>query len=296
MFATPSRTLFSLPYWIAEHRGFFREEGLAPHLEIIGSGDLIKARLRSGETLLSIDPAAGVITDVHAGGPIRILAGNARRPPLFVIAQPEIQTLADLRGKTFGVLSLKEGSSKFIPKIAAAGGLTPQDYRVIEIGGAPTRVKLLAERKIDVGLQPMPLNYEAEAAGYTNLGWTGDYEPDYQFTTINANIEWAKAEPAQAVALLRALLRGQAFADEHPDIAASIVAAELNTEERYALAALEDNARLGILDRELNWSESALLKVFEDVKADGLIAEDARFEPARYGAPQYLEQAKASLR
>ncbi len=295
MFATPSRTLFALPYWIAEYRGFFQDEGIAPHLEIIGSGEQIKARLRSGETLMSIDPAEGVMIDVHAGGPLRILAGNARKPPLFVIAQPEIKTLADLRGKTFGVLSLREGSSKFIPKIAAAGGLTPSDYKIVEIGGAPTRIKLLAERKIDVGLQPMPLNYEAEAQGYTNLGWTGVYEPDYQFTTLNANVEWAAREPRLAVSILRALLRAQRFALTNPDAASDIIASELRTEKAYALQALRETASLGILDPELNWSDIGLAKVFRNLQDDGLVPPNTSFEVDRYVAREYLRQAKASL-
>jgi ABC-type nitrate/sulfonate/bicarbonate transport system substrate-binding protein len=295
MFATPSRTLFALPYWIAEHRGFFKDEGISPRIEIIGSGEQIKASLRSGEILMSIDPADGVMTDVHSGGPLRILAGNARKPPLFVIAQPEIRTLADLRGKTFGVLSLREGSSKFIPKIAAAAGLSPSDYKVVEIGGAPTRVKLLAERKIDVALQPMPLNYEAQARGYTDLGWTGVYEPDYQFTTLNANIEWARREPQQAARMLRALLRGQRFALTDPETAARIVAIELRTEEPYALQAIRESARLGILDPELNWSEAGLNRIFLNLKEDGLVPPDLPFEIGRYVAPEYLRQAKAPL-
>ena len=38
-----------------------------------------------------------------------------------------------------------------------------------------------------------PLSYQAEAAGFSNLGWTGDFEPDWQFTAINANSAVGKA-------------------------------------------------------------------------------------------------------
>jgi ABC-type nitrate/sulfonate/bicarbonate transport system substrate-binding protein len=234
--------------------------------------------------------------DVLAGGPLRILAGNACKPPLFVMAQPEIRSAADLRGKTFGVLSLREGSSKFIEKFAKAGGLKPGDYTVVEVGGAPARVKLLAERTIDAGLQPMPLNYELEARGFSNLGWTGEFEPHYQFTSFNASRDMAQREPSLAVALLRALLRGQRFAAAHPDEASAIVASELGCEPRHALDALRDSERLGIFEPDLNWSGPGLQRIFNNLEEDQAVLAGTRFELERYVLADYLRQAQADRR
>ena len=292
LIATPSQTMFALPYWIAVHRGFFSDEGLAPSLEFIASGDLINQGLRSGRIALAIGPPDGVMMDALAGGPLRILAGNACKPPLFVIAQPEIRSAADLRGKTFGVLSLREGSSKFIEKFAKTGGLKPGDYRVVEVGGAPARVKLLAERAIDAGLQPMPLNYELEALGFSNLGWTGDFVPHHQFTSINANLNWAQREPSLAAALLRAFMRGHHFAITHPDEASEILAPELGCDVGHALNALRDSARLQIFDTDLNWSVPALQRIFRNLQEDNAVPRDAPFEIERYVLPDYLDKAR----
>jgi len=292
LIATPSRTLFALPYWIAVHRGFFKDEGLAPDLEFIASGEQINNGLRSGRIDLAIGPPDGVILDALAGGPLRIIGGNACKPPLFVIAQPEIKSAADLRGKTFGVLSLREGSSKFIALVAASGGLKPGDYNVVEVGGAPARVKLLTNRTIDVGLQPMPLNYELEALGFSNLGWTGDFVPHYQFTSINANLNWAQREPSLAAALLRAFMRGHHFAITHPDEASEILAPELGCDVGHALNALRDSARLQIFDTDLNWSVPALQRIFRNLQEDNAVPRDAPFEIERYVLPDYLDKAR----
>jgi NitT/TauT family transport system substrate-binding protein len=291
--ATPSKTLFALPYWVAIERGYFADEGLTPALEFVASGDLINERLRSGSIAMAIGPPDGVILDVLAGGPLRIVGGNACKPPLFVMAQPEIRTLADLRGKTFGVLSLREGSSKFIAKIAAAGGLGPGDYKIVEAGGAPARVKLLTERKIDVGLQPMPLNYELETCGFTNLGWTGEYEPHYQFTTINVHRDWTEREPSLVVSMLRAMLRGQRFATEEPEEASSIVAAALGCEPTHALKALHDSARLGIFDPNLHWSEAGLQRILRNLNDDRALPPGTSFDIERYILPDCLRKATA---
>lgn len=290
--ATPSRTLFGLPFWMAEWKGFFSEEGIDAHLEIGGTGDRIKSGLRSGEFLMSIDPPDGVLIDVSNGGSLRILAGNACKPPLFVIAQPEIRTLAQLRGKTFGVLSMREGSSKFIPLIATAAGLVPDDYRIIEVGGAPARAKLLDQKAIDVGLQPMPLNYEAEAKGYSNLGWTGVYEPHYQFTTVNADISRIERDPSLAVSVLRALVRGQRWALANPDEAAPALAERLDTEVRHAAASIREASELGILDSELTVSEPGFARISANLTDDGLVRPHAAPGMADCTALNYLAKAR----
>jgi NitT/TauT family transport system substrate-binding protein len=291
--ATPSRTLFALAYWIALHQGYFADEGLTPELEFVASGDLINDGLRNGRIAMAISPPDGVILDVLAGGPLRIVGGNACKPPLFVIAQPEIRTVADLRGKTFGVLSLREGSSKFIAKFTEAGGLKPGDYTIVEAGGAPARVKLLDERKIDVGLQPMPLNYELEERGFTNLGWTGEIEPHYQFTTLNTSRELAEREPMLVVSILRALLRGQRFATTESAQASSIVAAGLGCEIGHALKALQDSARLGIFDPDLRWSDAALQRNVCNLNDDRALPAGTSYDIERFILSDFLRKARA---
>lgn len=294
MFATPSRTFFALPYWIAEHRGFFKDEGVVPSLELIGDSGKIRDRLRSGETKLAIDTADGVLLDVLIGGPLRIVGGNARRPPLFLVARSDIRTLADLRGATFGVLSLSEGSSKLIPKIMASAGLSPSDYTIVAAGGAPARATLLRERKIDAALQPMPLHYEAEAEGFNCLAWAGTHEPEWQFNTINANIEWARRESQTIVALLRALLRAQSFMLTNPDEAARIAATELRTELRFSARAVTDAIELGIFNPGFECSISALARIFQNMQDDGAIPSGEKFQLERFVDHEFLHRASRS--
>jgi ABC-type nitrate/sulfonate/bicarbonate transport system substrate-binding protein len=148
-----------------------------------------------------------VIIDAYKGGTLRLIAGNTGKLPHFIIARPHIKTLKDLRGANFGILSEKEGSTYVVQDIAKAIGLTPADYKMTAVGGAPTRWKLLQAGKIDVGLQPFPLSYIAEDAGFTNLGSVIPFVPEWQFTTINADLAWATKNPPCAAS--RAVQRGR---------------------------------------------------------------------------------------
>ena len=161
--------------------------------------------LRAGTHQIGIASIESVIADSYKGGKVRIVAGIAKRPPHFIIAQPEIKTLADLKGKTIGVVSMHEGTTFFVADIAKAGGFKLEDVKVEAVGGSPTRARLLKERKIDMGLQPYPLSYEAEAQGFTNLGAMAKLVPDYQFVSVMVDETWARANRAALVGFLKAL-------------------------------------------------------------------------------------------
>ena len=179
-----SRTVFYMPAWTAEKQGFFKEAGLDVNIEVYDGSEKIFHDLRAGTHQIAIASIESVIAESYKGGTLRIVAGIAKRPPHFIIGQPEIKTLADLKGKTIGVVSMHEGTTFFVADIAKAGGFAPNDVRVEAVGGSPTRARLLKERKIDMGLQPYPLSYEAEAQGFSNLGAMAKLVPDYQFVSV----------------------------------------------------------------------------------------------------------------
>ena len=228
--ANVSRTLFSLPLWVAQRQGFMKDEGLDARSHILDNAEKINAVLRSGEMQIAMSTPEAVVVDAYRGGTLRIIAGNTGKLPHFIITKPEIKTLAQLRGANFGVLSDKEGTTYVVQDIAKAIGLTPpSDYKITVVGGSPTRWRLLKEGKIDAGLQPFPLSYEAEAAGFTNLGSVIPYVPDWQFTSVNADQKWAEKNRDVVVRFLRALQRGRDFMNTNRAEVAKIAAEELRT-------------------------------------------------------------------
>jgi len=290
--ATPSRVIFAIPFWVAEHKGYFKDENIEATLEVVPTGKEITERLKSGASQFSIVGPDASIIDAYQNGSLRIVAGIVRKPPLFLIAKPGIKTFADLKGANIGALSLTEGSSKLLIKMAHAEGLTREDLNITAVGGAPARHGLLKDGKIDAGMQPMPLNYEAEALGFNNLGWAGKYEPDWQFTTVNTDGEWARRNPKVVTGFVRALLRGQESIFANPEEAAKIAAQVLKTPEPLAARAIAEAVRLGILDPRLNWSEQGLRKMFENMQADGAVPADRKFEVVRVVDDSYLRAAQ----
>src|SRR4051794_37981903 len=71
--ANVSRTLFSLPLWIAQRRGFMKDEGLETTSSILDNAEKINAALRSGEMQIAMGTPEAVIIDGYNGGTLRII-------------------------------------------------------------------------------------------------------------------------------------------------------------------------------------------------------------------------------
>jgi ABC-type nitrate/sulfonate/bicarbonate transport system substrate-binding protein len=287
-----SRTVFYLPAWTAEKQGFFKDEGLDVKIEVYDGSEKIFHDLRAGTHQIAIASIESVIAEAYKGGTLRIVAGIAKRPPHFIIAQPEIKTLADLKGKTIGVVSMHEGTTFFVADIAKAGGFALGDVKVEAVGGSPTRARLLKERKIDMGLQPYPLSYEAEAQGFTNLGAMAKLVPDYQFVSVMVDENWASKNRRVLAGFLKALRRGTEYMFAHPDESAELGAKELRTSPAFARRALEDTLSMDIMARDLSLTDASLRRVFSIMQQAGVLGRDLPFEPAKFVDESYLAESR----
>ena len=292
MSPTSRARLFSLPLWVAQRQGFMKDEGLDTTSHILDNAEKINTALRSGQMQIAMGTPEAVVIDAYQGGTLRIIAGNTGRLPHFIITKPEIKTLAQLRGANIGILSEKEGSTYVVQDIAKAIGLTPADYRMTAVGGAPTRWRLLKEGKIDAGLQPFPLSYEAEAAGFNNLGSVIPFVPDWQFTTINVDRKWAEQNRDVVVRFLRAVQRGRDFMNTNRAEVAQIAAVELRTTVELANRALDDMEKLKILDPQLGINERGMAKVFDTLQKSGDIAADRTFDLKVVTDLSYWQQSR----
>lgn len=290
-----SAGIFYLPMWIAIEKGFFKQEGV--DFDLVDSPSQaasVDAMLDGGMPVAMPGPEVA-FHDKADKDRVRIIAGNAERPPHFLIAQSRFKTVSDLRGATIGVISLTEGTTFLAQKMCAAAGLKRADYTIIAAGGAGARSKLMDEGKIDACLQPFPLSYQAEAKGFSNLGWVGKQEPDWQFGVMVANRAWLDGNVDTAARMLRGGIRGRRFMDEHRGEAAEIAARRMDTTVALTRRAIDDCLRLRIMDPNLHWSEHGMEEVYKAVQQAGMLPADRPFRVLDYVDPRPLSLAMKSV-
>jgi ABC-type nitrate/sulfonate/bicarbonate transport system substrate-binding protein len=66
--------------WLAEQRGYLRDEGLTVRLRSFGSTDGTTAALRDGIVPITIGSPEGSIANALGGGDLRLVSGFVNRP------------------------------------------------------------------------------------------------------------------------------------------------------------------------------------------------------------------------
>ena len=288
-----SRTYFNMPLWIAAEHGYFADEGLSVEGTIFGNASQVPP-LIDGTFQAFIGSPELAIQNAAAGGPLRIVAGNAGKLVHSLIARAPFRRIEDLRGATIGIFTFTEGTFFHARAMLAAHGLNyPGDYQVKETGGVPPRHKALLAGEIDAGLQSVPWNYVAEEAGMNNLGDASDTVPDWQFVSINVNREWAAKNRDTLVRFLRALKRGTDWLYGHRAEASEIAARELPAPLHHAERAWDFFTGSNALTRDMSINLKGLAANIATLKEAGLLARDAPADPAFYIDASYLAAARA---
>ncbi len=290
---TVSKTYFYVPYWAAQKQAFFAAAGLEVHTTLLGNASQIEP-LESGKLDVVIGAPEGVLQNAAAGGRLRLIAGHTGRLSHFIIAQPRFRKVEDLRGATIGILSMTEGTFFHVQKILGAHGLRfPADYKVKETGGAPPRHKALVEKTIDMGLQSIPWVYLEEALGFSNLGDVADYVPDWQFNTVNANIERARERRETMVRFLKALLQATEWVYTHRAESAAIAAQEMDISRDHAERGWDYYTGKAVLTRELEINPRGLAAVIDSQRSAGLLPGGFASDPESCFEREFLAAAKA---
>jgi len=288
-----SRTFFNMPLWTGLENGYFAEAGLAVETNIFGNASQAPPLL-DGTFQFVIGSPEVTMQNAAAGGPLRIIAGNAGKLVHSLIARAPFKRIEDLRGTTVGILNTKEGTFFHVKTMLAAHGLHhPGDYTVKETGGVPPRHKALLEGTIDAGLQSVPWNYVAEDEGMRNLGNVIDYVPDWQFVSINANDQWAAAHEEIIHRFLRAMLRGTEWLYAHRTESSRIAAREMPAPLHHAEHAWDYFNETDALTRDMSVNMAGLAKVIATLQEAGLLPAESSAEPSFYVNDRYLRAARA---
>jgi ABC-type nitrate/sulfonate/bicarbonate transport system substrate-binding protein len=146
-----------------------------------------------------------------AGADLIVVAGDSTVPIYTLIVHPSIKSYADLKGKRLAVTGPTDPLNYILARMLAANGLTPSDYEMIGLGGAPQRLAAVQKEGVAGALINQPSDFIALASGFSSLGLSTDYVDNFQYTITGVRRDWAKKNHALVVRFLRAYLKACEF-------------------------------------------------------------------------------------
>jgi ABC-type nitrate/sulfonate/bicarbonate transport system substrate-binding protein len=206
-------TLLGRPiqFVVADKQGLFAKYGVEVLNDNKKNSDELRADLAAGKgdvAYLAVDNAVAMVELAHQDVVI-VMGGEGSQNEL--IAQKDIKTVADLRGKTLIVDAPNTAYALQMKKILALGGLAAgKDYEIKPLGATPQRLIAMREQKDFAGsmLGP-PVSLVAKKEGFVSLGSVQRLIGPYQAAGFFTQRSWAKDHRDLLVRFLSACIESQ---------------------------------------------------------------------------------------
>ena len=206
-------TLLGRPLQIiaGEKLGLLTKHGIEIHNENKKNSDELRADLAAGNgdlAYLAVDNAVAMV-ELAREDVVIVMGGEGSQNEL--IAQPEIRSISELRGKTLIVDAPNTAYALQLKKILQLNGMSAgKDYEIKPFGATPQRLIAMREHKEFAGsmLGP-PASILAKHQGFVSLGAVPELIGPYQAAGFFTKRQWAKEHREELVAFLAAVIEGQ---------------------------------------------------------------------------------------
>ncbi|HEY7220772.1 MAG TPA: ABC transporter substrate-binding protein [Candidatus Binatia bacterium] len=250
----------------AQQKGFFKDENLDAEIIRMNPNVAITALATGDVDYCQLFGA--VVGGAIAGLPVRIVAGFLDNWPMTLIAQPEYQSLKDLKGKTLGISSFGATPDVAARMMLKHAGIDPEkEIKVLALGSDAARLTALSQRVVDVIVISPPADAQMEKQGYRILARA--YEMfNFPYLGLGTHTRKIKEKPDEIRRVIKATIRANRFIRDHRDEAVRTLISWGKVEREFAYA-----------------SYDALRNLFN---ADGAVPED--------GLKLVIDQARRSAK
>ncbi len=279
-----------LPFHVAYHKGFYREQGIDLEM-IFMSTQAVNAAFVRGD----IDYSAavnGIIQTIVRGAPAKILACAVDRPLQSFVSKRDIRSARELKGKKVGG-STPGGTASLMADLALKHfGLEPgKDVAVVPLRG--NRVAALETGAVDAALLGVPENIIAVDKGYNELLFLGDivHFPQYGF---GASVKKIQESPEEVYGMVRATLRGLIFSldNRNRDETINIILKQWQLSDKRLAAEMLRQLGRGVT-RDMSAKPEGMQLMIDLVREDSKVSQP--FTVAQIVDYSFLEKARRDL-
>jgi NitT/TauT family transport system substrate-binding protein len=242
MSVSGSYNMIFLAAGVAQHKGYFKDEGLDADIVVMSAPASIAA-LSNGDidyTLLT----GSVIRAAIRGLPVRIVAGLMSSSAHVFLARPEIKTIKELSGKKIGLAGFGDATHVLARMILAKHGIDPdKEVQFIGLGSDSGRFTALQQNLADMVVTSPPWDFEGKKLGYNIL--TRAYEHvNYPLAGVGVNQKSLQTNRAQVKRVIKSLVRANRFMRENREESVKILVAWGKGKPEHAYASYDSTVKI----------------------------------------------------
>jgi NitT/TauT family transport system substrate-binding protein len=189
----PAISGINAPLWYATEQNLFSKYGLDVELIYIPTALQVTRVVLTGDSQIAFSGGAPVVNAVLSGADLVFIGGVANVPAFYMMALPEIKSVADLKGKTVGVTRFGSSTDFALRYLVQKNGFNPEkDLNILQLGGMPELAAALSKRLIVAAPLSAPTHIRARAAGaqpLLDMAKAGVYFPHTAVITSRAYLK-----------------------------------------------------------------------------------------------------------
>ncbi len=271
--AYPSLNTSVFSLIVGQKEGYFKEEGI--NLELLSvRGEIAIRTTLAGEVDFFTNAGSGVAAAVR-GVPVRLITVFQDKPGWDLIAEPEIKSVSQLRGKTIGIMS-PEGSLAVVAReILRKNGMDPaKDVNLVVMGGDEVRFPALQTKSIQATLFNTAMSLRAQKEGFRKLGTASDYANLVEGGLVTS-VDKIKQNPDKIYRFVRGAMKGLAYFITKRESAIKYMMDNLRMKDRELVSSIYDiQTRLVLKD---GYSDDKTLQtIIDDMKRTTKVQRDIK--------------------
>ena len=264
-------SVFSLS--IAQKEGYFKEEGI--NLELLSiRGEIAIRTALAGEVDFFTNAGSALAAAVR-GVAVKLVTVFQDKPTWDLIAQPEIRSVAQLRGKNIAVMS-PEGSLAVVAReMLRKNGLDPtKDVNLVTMGGDEVRFPALQTKSIHATLFNTAMSIKAQREGFSKLGTASEYANLIEggLATTHDKI---KQNPEKIFRFVRGALKGLNYYVSKRDPAIKYMMEGLRIKDRELVSSIYD-IQVPLVLRQGFSDDKVLQTMIDDMKRTTKVQRDIK--------------------
>lgn len=156
------------PVWIGHEEGLFAKYGFKTDPKLIGAATEVQALL--GGSLDIVNGGPELVDARLQGADVFYVAGMVNRFVFSLYSKPDLQKLADLKGKAIGATQ-PNSSTDFASRILLkeAGLIPGKDSQILYVKGVPEILAAIIQGTVAAGILSPPTTLKARQAGLKEL-------------------------------------------------------------------------------------------------------------------------------
>ncbi len=206
-----SRSNTSVPFYVAMSKGYFRDEGM--DVEIIQANPRLGVMALMNGDVSFTGTFVSTVRGILSGFPLKIILVAFKKGVYYLVANPSVKDVQDLKGKKLGVSSIRGSDHLVAEELLKSKGINSAQLQPVVLGDTSVRLQSVITGAVDVTTLSPPHDLMAQRAGVKVLA--GPPEIGMPASGMITSERLIKENPQFVRRGLRAILRANRLIDEN---------------------------------------------------------------------------------